>query len=52
MMTIPKARTNYGIYKISFQGAKVCNDISDVIIQHIDTLPKYGQKPLDVRRST
>ena len=22
------------------------------IIQHIDTLPKYGQKTLDVRRST
>ena len=24
----------------------------DIIIQHIDTLPKYGQKTLDVRRST
>ena len=23
-----------------------------IIIQHIDTLPKYGQKTLDVRRST
>ena len=26
--------------------------ISGIIIQHIDTLPKYGQKILDVRRST
>ena len=24
----------------------------NLIIQHIDTLPKYGQKTLDVRRST
>ena len=33
----------------------VCN-LSDlfiiIIIQHIDTLPKYGHKTLDVRRST
>ena len=27
--TIPKARTNYGIFNIRFQGAKVWNDISD-----------------------
>ena len=26
--------------------------IKGIIIQHIDTLPKYGQKTLDVRRST
>ena len=26
---IPKARTNYGIFNIRFQGAKVWNDISD-----------------------
>ena len=25
--------------------------LSSFIIQHIDTLPKYGQKTLDVRRS-
>ena len=28
------------------------NPICHVIIQNIDTLPKYGQKTLDVRRST
>ena len=28
---IPKARTNYGIFNIRFQGAKVRNDISDEI---------------------
>ena len=28
---IPKARTNYGIFNIRFQGAKVWNDISDDI---------------------
>ena len=26
--------------------------VTAIIIQHIDTLPKYGQKTLDVRRST
>ena len=26
--------------------------LSNIIIQHIDTLPKYGKKTLDVRRST
>ena len=26
--------------------------IIKIIIQHIDTLPKYGKKTLDVRRST
>ena len=30
---------------------KVCR-IFNIIIQHIDTLPKYGQKTLDVRRAT
>ena len=28
---IPKARTNYGILNIRFQGVKVWNDISDDI---------------------
>ena len=28
---VPKARTNYGILNIRFQGAKVWNDISDEI---------------------
>ena len=27
-------------------------EYSVIIIQHIDTLPKYGQKTPDVRRST
>ena len=36
-----------------YELAKVANTlITSIIIQHIDTLPKYGQKPLDVRRST
>ena len=26
--------------------------ITAIIIQHIDSLPKYGKKTLDVRRST
>ena len=26
---IPKARTNYGIFNIRFQGAKAWNDVSD-----------------------
>ena len=29
-----------------------CEHINQIIIQHIDTLPKYGQKTRDVRRST
>ena len=31
---------------------RISGSIIEVIIQHIDTLPKYGQKTLDVRRST
>ena len=29
--TIPKARTNYGIFNIRFQGAKIWNDTNDDI---------------------
>ena len=36
---IPKARTNYGIFNIRFQGAKVWNDISDdlklLLLKHL-----------------
>ena len=43
-------------YKTSeqrFQNAPLSSRITLIIIQHIDTLPKYGQKTLDVRsRST
>ena len=28
---LPKTRTNYGIFNIRYQGAKICNSISDNI---------------------
>ena len=39
--------------KTTYQIPRVCpRGIIAIIIQHIDTLPKYGKKTLDVRRST
>jgi len=29
--TLPKTRTNYGIFNIRYQAAKIYNDISDAI---------------------
>ena len=34
------------------RGVPLIEVIIKIIIQHIDTLPKYGKKTLDVRRST
>ena len=41
-------RRDFTVYCISL----FLGDILLFIIQHIDTLPKYGQKTRDVRRST
>ena len=45
-----KQRLAY-IYDVHIYVSKSRN-ILHIIIQHIDTLPKYGKKTLDVRRST
>ena len=38
--------------KYNVSANHVCKQTFEFIIQHVDTLPKYGKKTLDVRRST
>ena len=45
----------YKTWTVRVQGhedSPFSSPVKDFIIQHIDTLPKYGQKTFDVRRST
>ena len=41
---IPKARANYEIFNIRFQGAKVWNDISDDIVLLSLSLKRFKKK--------